>query len=86
MTCYEKILEDVLAIKVERGELYRVEPKDVVPIEVLEAVILLKAYRGYEGISTEKKIDEYRDTINYAIFVIERLEKEMEKEREIGRK
>jgi hypothetical protein len=84
MTSYEEILEDVLAIKVERGELYRVEPKDVVPIEVLEAVILLKAYRGYEGISIEKKIDEYRDTINYCAFVIERLEEKRAMETENG--
>jgi len=82
MTSYEKILEDVLAIKIERGELYRVEPKDVVPIEVLEAVILLKAYRGYEGLSTEKKIDEYRDTINYCAFAIERLEEKRARETE----
>ena len=82
MTSYEEILEDVLAIKVERGAMYRTEPRDVVPIEVLEAVALLKAYRGYEGLSIEKKIDEYRDLINYSAFIIERLEEKRARETE----
>jgi hypothetical protein len=79
-TSYEEILEDALAIKVERGSMYRTEPKDIVPIEVLEAVALLKAFRGYEGLSVEKKIDEYRDLINYSAFIIERLKNEQKKE------
>lgn len=85
MTTYEKILEDVLAIKVERGEMYRTEPKDVVPVEILEAVALLKAYRGYESLSIEKKIDEYRDLINYSAFIIERLENKRSGETKNGK-
>lgn len=85
MTTYEKILENALAIKVGRGAMYRNEPKDVVPIEVLEAVALLKAYRGYEGLSIEKKIDEYRDLINYSAFIIERLEDKRARETENGK-
>jgi len=73
---YERILKDATEIKHQRGKMYRQEPKDVVPIEILEAVAYLKAVRGYEGLSIEKKIDEYTDLINYCVFIIERLERE----------
>lgn len=71
---YKQIVEMVAAVKEQRGKMYRTEPKDIVPIEVLEAVALLKAYRGYEGIDIDKKIDEYTDLMNYSAFLIERLQ------------
>jgi len=71
---YKQIVEMVAAVKEQRGKMYRTEPKDIVPIEILEAVALLKAYRGYEGIDIDKKIDEYTDLMNYSAFVIERLQ------------
>jgi hypothetical protein len=78
---YKEILARVAEVKEQRGSLYRTEPKDIVPIEVLEAVVLLKAYRGYEGLSIEKKIDEYTDLMNYSAFIIERLEQEKEQKK-----
>jgi hypothetical protein len=77
---YKKIVEEVAAIKEQRGKMYRTEPKDIVPIEILEAVALLKAYRGLEGIDIDKKIDEYRDLMNYSAFIIERLEDKKQSE------
>lgn len=74
---YKEIVERVAAVKEQRGKMYRAEPKDIVPIEILEAVALLKAYRGYEGVSIEKKIDEYTDLMNYSAFIIERLENKL---------
>jgi hypothetical protein len=71
---YKQIVEMVAAVKEQRGKMYRTEPKDIVPIEILEAVALLKAYRGYEGIDIDKKIDEYTDLMNYSAFIIERLQ------------
>lgn len=78
-TNYDEILKDIAKIKEQRGSMYRVESKDIVPLEFLEAAVVLKAYRGYYGNNTEKKIDEYRDLINYGIFVIERLQKDAAK-------
>lgn len=72
---YESVIVEVAKIKEQRGSIYRVEPRDIVPIEFLESIIVLKAYRGYYGNNTEKKIDEYRDIINYCAFVIDRLQK-----------
>jgi hypothetical protein len=71
---YKEIISRAVEVKEQRGTLYRTEPKDIVPIEVLEAVALLKAFRGYEGLSIEKKIDEYTDLLNYSAFIIERLQ------------
>jgi len=71
---YKEIISRAIEVKEQRGTLYRTEPKDIVPIEVLEAVALLKAFRGYEGLSIEKKIDEYTDLLNYSAFIIERLQ------------
>jgi hypothetical protein len=79
-TNYDEIIARAAQVKKQRGSMYRVEPKDVVPIEVLEAVALLKAYRGYEGLSIEKKIDEYTDLMNYSAFIIERLERRLERQ------
>ena len=73
---YERIIGDVTAIKEQRGKMYSTEPKDIVPTEVLESVAYLKAVRGYEGLSIEKKLDEYRDLINYCVFIIDRLEQQ----------
>lgn len=72
---YESVIAEVAKIKEQRGSMYRVEPKDIVPIEFLEAMTVLKAYRGYYGNNVEKKIDEYRDLINYSVFIIDRLQK-----------
>ena len=77
---YTEILARVAKIKEQRGAMYRNEPRKTVPLEILEAVALLKAYRGYESISTEKKIDEYNDLINYSVFIIERLEDQQKQE------
>jgi len=71
---YKEILARVTQVKEQRGAMYRNEPRKTVPLEILEAVALLKAYRGYESLNTEKKIDEYTDLINYVCFIIERLE------------
>jgi hypothetical protein len=73
---YKDILLRIAAIKEERGEMYRHEPKDLAPVEALEGMVLYKAYRAFESLSIEKKIDEYRDLANYAIFVLEQLEQE----------
>ena len=77
---YKEIVNQVAAVKEQRGKMYRTEPKDIVPIEVLEAVALLKAYRGYEGIDIDKKIDEYTDLMNYSAFIIERLQDKKRRE------
>ena len=66
---YKEILARVTQVKEQRGAMYRNEPRKTVPLEILEAVALLKAYRGYESLNTEKKIDEYTDLINYACFI-----------------
>jgi hypothetical protein len=73
---YRKIMEDISEVKEQRGRMYRREPKDIVPIETLEHLAYLKAVRGMESVDLDKKIDEYKDLINYAVFVLERLYKE----------
>lgn len=70
---YDAIVKDVMSLKQERGSKYRIEPRTIVPIEVLEGQVYLKAVRGYEKKTPEDKIEEYRDCINYCAFVIERL-------------
>jgi hypothetical protein len=70
---YDAIVKDVMSLKAERGSKYRIEPRTIVPIEVLEGQVYLKAVRGYEKKTPEDKIEEYRDCINYCAFVIERL-------------
>lgn len=70
---YDAIVKDVMSLKSERGSKYRIEPRTIVPIEVLEGQVYLKAVRGYEKKTPEDKIEEYKDCINYCAFVIERL-------------
>ena len=70
---YKSIVDEVISLKKERGSKYRTEPRTIVPIEVLEGQVYLKAVRGYEKKSPEDKIEEYKDCINYCAFVIERL-------------
>jgi hypothetical protein len=48
MDNYEEIVKDVMSLKTERGSKYRTEPRTLVPIEVLEGQVYLKAVRGYE--------------------------------------
>lgn len=79
-TNYKEIIARAAEVKEQRGAMYRNEPKDIVPIEVLEAVALLKAFRGYESLSIEKKIDDYTDLVNYCAFIVERLENERKNE------
>jgi hypothetical protein len=73
MDTYEEIVKEVMSLKQERGSKYRTEPRTIVPLEVLEGQVYLKAVRGYEKKSPEDKIEEYKDCINYCAFVIERL-------------
>ena len=73
MDGYDEIVKDVMSLKAERGSKYRTEPRTLVPIEVLEGQVYLKAVRGYEKKTPEDKIEEYEDCINYCAFVIERL-------------
>ena len=71
---YLKVMREVVGTKNERGELYRVEPKDIVPVEVLEGILFYKATRAYNAKDNKKKRDELIDVINYAAFVIARLD------------
>jgi hypothetical protein len=73
---YTMILADVVGIKEERGKMYETEPRTYAPIRALEGIALYKAIRAFESLSNEKKLDEYRDLINYCVFIIERLESE----------
>ena len=73
---YKRIMKDIFEVKEQRGKMYRKEPKDIVPIETLEHLAYLKAVRGMESLNLDKKIDEYTDLVNYAVFVLERLYKE----------
>ena len=68
-------MKDIFEVKEQRGLMYRREPKDIVPIETLEHLAYLKAVRGMESLNLDKKIDEYTDLANYAVFVLERLYK-----------
>jgi glutaredoxin len=76
---YKRIMKDIFDVKEQRGKMYRKEPKDIVPIETLEHLAYLKSVRGMECLDLGKKIDEYTDLVNYAVFVLERLYKERER-------
>jgi hypothetical protein len=73
---YKRIMNDIFNVKEQRGQMYRREPKDIVPIETLEHLVYLKSVRGMEALDLDKKIDEYTDAVNYCVFVLERLYKE----------
>jgi hypothetical protein len=73
---YKKIMDDIFKVKEQRGLMYKQEPKDIVPIETLEHLVYLKSVRGMQSLNLDKKIDEYTDAVNYAVFVLERLYKE----------
>ena len=70
---YTMILSDVVSIKEERGKMYETEPRTYAPIRALEGIALYKAIRAFECLSDEKKVDEYRDLINYCVFIIDRI-------------
>jgi hypothetical protein len=71
---YLEVMREVVTTKQERGTLYRIEPKDMVPVEVLEAMLMYKATRMYYVTDPKKKRDELIDIINYAAFAIMRLD------------
>ena len=77
---YLEVIREVVGTKHERGELYKKEPKDIVPIEALEGVLLYKVTRAYNAIDTSKKRDNLIDAINYAAFIVERIDAELSKE------
>ena len=70
---YEDILSGVMLIKEDRGRMYATEPRTYAPIRALEGIALYKSIRAFECLSTPKKMDEYRDLINYCTFILERL-------------
>lgn len=71
---YLEVLREVVATKNERGGLYREEPKDVAPIEALEGVLMYKATRAFYVTDNKKKRDELIDIINYAAFIVMRMD------------
>jgi hypothetical protein len=71
---YLEVLREVVAIKNERGTLYRKEPKDESPLESLEGVLMYKATRAFYTTDDKKKRDELIDIINYAAFIVMRMD------------
>jgi hypothetical protein len=71
---YLEVMREVVTTKQERGAMYRMEPKDIVPVEVLESMLLYKVTREYYANDPAKKRDELIDTINYAAFIIMRMD------------
>jgi hypothetical protein len=70
---YEEVLKEVTNTKKQRGKLYRREPKDVVPVEVLLSMVYYKATRAYESTDQRKTRDELIDLINYSLFALEKI-------------
>ena len=73
---YLEVMREVVSTKQERGTLYKQEPKDVVPVEVLEGMMMYKATRAFYSTDAKKKRDELIDLINYSAFIVMRLDLE----------
>jgi hypothetical protein len=71
---YLGIIQEVISIKNGRGTMYREEPKDVAPLESLEGVLMYKAMRAFYALDNSKKRDELLDVINYAAFIVMRMD------------
>jgi hypothetical protein len=71
---YLAVMREVVSTKIERGTLYTQEPKDVAPVEALEGVLMYKATRAFYSSDNKKKRDELIDIINYAAFIIARID------------
>jgi len=77
----KKLVMELLELKEKKGELYDIEPVDLLSEDELLSIIHMKFFRIRHGLSLRKCIDDLKDMIIYSLILLERwygIEEDME--------
>ncbi len=72
---FEKQLAEIAKLHRERNEQYFTSPLDILPVEDFLAQVSIKGCRANQAKTTQKVVDELKDTTVYAVMCLDQIER-----------